>query len=228
MGAIVSDFPQLPQDADADRVGIYTKVYESLTSLGLALPAQAPGVVTRAQLLAHLQQLAGEIIKTEIQNDPETRGYGGFTDAQIADALAREFAPAVPTRFPGTDPAGYVVTASTTAGLQATIVGGGVPNFNTILKDQVFGNLRAALYIRFRNNTTTVALRGRFGRIDDAPSADQLVFAVQAPLAPPAGNIFDVGFLRAPVLRPRLAEILRRFPFAPNAITDADVSAAKV
>lgn len=228
MGAILSDFPQLPADGNPDRVALYTAVYADLTALGLTVPPQAANVVTRAQLLAHLRQLAGDIIKAEILADPEARNYGGLTDAQIAESVASEFAPNVPALWPGADPAGYVVTASTTAGLQATIVGGGAAGFDTLLKNPVTGLLRAAIYIRFRNTTTTVALRGRFGRIDDAPAGNQLVFAVAAPLAPPAGNIFDVGFLRPNVLPPRLASILRRLPYCPNAVTDADITAAKV
>jgi hypothetical protein len=226
MGAILSDFPQLPIDAHPQRVALYTRVYDDLTALGLALPVQPANTISRAQLLAHLQGLAGSIVKAELLADPESR-YTALSDAQIANVISKEFAPNVASRFPGSNVGGYTVLTSTTAGLTAEMTGGGVPNFDTLLFDVTTGNMRASVYLRFRNSTTTVALRGKFGRIDDAPSASALTFAIASPIAPPAGNVFDIGYLRPVLLIPRLAEILRRLPHSPNELTTADITAAK-
>lgn len=228
MGSLTSDFPALPLDADPDRVSLYAKVYADLVAQGIALPAQASNIITRAQLLAHLQAVAGAIIKAELDNDPEARGYGGAADDDSRAILLRsEFAPNVASRWPGASALGYSVVASTTAGLQATIAGGGAPGFDALLNNPLTGTF-PTVYLRFRNTTPTVALRGKFVRIDSVPAADQLAFAVQAPGAPPAGNIFDIGFIRPTTLPPRIALLLRGIPYCPNLLDAADIASAKV
>lgn len=226
MGAITTGFDLVPIEGTPAAVRAYEGVYEDLGALGLALPAQGAGVVTRAQLVAHLRGLVGDLVKGEIDTDSEGI-YGGLTNAQIATLIGSEYAPRVPDRFPGADPAGYVVTASSRNGLQATVVGGGVPGFDALLVNSVTGLLKTTIYIRFRNNTTTALLRGRHARLDGAPSPDTLTFAVEAPAAPPAGNVFDVGFLRGETIPPRLVRVLARLPFAPNQLTEADIIGAR-
>lgn len=228
MGSIVSDFPSLPSDAHPDRVRIYTKAYGALALRGLALPGTPAASITRAAFLAHLQALVGQLIKDEITNDIEARGYSGQSDAQLVVLMRSTFAVVNPARLAGADPAGYVVTASTSNGMQATVVGGAVANFNTLMLEPVSGLLKGAIYARFRMNTTTPVLRGRLVRLDGAPAVDQLTFAGQQPGAPPVGNVFDIGTFRPNELPARFHAVLIGIPFCPNELSAADIAGAKV
>jgi len=88
MGAIVSDFPSLPADADPNRAARYAGVYSDLAVRGLSIPVTASDAITRAALLAHLQTLAGVIIKAELQADPQALYSGAATDALKATAIS--------------------------------------------------------------------------------------------------------------------------------------------
>ena len=226
MGAITSDFPNLPQDGDARRIRKYDNVYATLAGLGLSVPAQPADVITRAQLLAHLQGLVGQLVATEISNDPESLGYSGFTDEQIADAMHIEFPANVPNPLPLSNPLGYTITAATINGMQAEVTGGGDPGFDA-LKDSLAGIIRQAVYARFRNDTLTPVLRGQFVRLDDAPSSNQVTFAVAAPGVPPVGNTFDLSLFKPLRLPPRMLVLLTRIPYCPNRLTAADIAGAR-
>lgn len=228
MGSIVSDFPALPLDSDPGRATTYAKVYDDLTAMGLPTPATPANAISRAALLAFLQAQAGAIVKAELTNDPEARGYtGAASDADRATLIVSEFSPNVATRWPGASPTGYSVISSSNSGMEAAIAGGGDPGFDVLLSNPVTG-VFPVVYARFRNTTTTPALRGRFVRIDGVVSTNRLTFSVHAPLAPPAGNTFDLGYARSTILPPRIAVLLRRLPFAPNTLTAADITSAKV
>lgn len=225
MGAITSDFPSLPQDADPRRVYEYTQAYKSLTEQGLALPAQSVATVTRAQLLAHLQALAGTVIRAELDSDPEARGYSGDTNAQAAARIVAPFAPVAIRRFPRTSQTGYeLIAGSTTGALVATVVGGAAALFTTSLVDE--GIVSTDAIIRFRANTTTVGLRGRMFRLVDVLAADTLAQAPLLPVLPAVGDVFDIVQTRLAQLPPRLGQFLR-IPYAPNVLTAADIAGAR-
>jgi hypothetical protein len=226
MGAIVNGFDNLPADADPNRAALYARVYADLTALGLTLPAQTADTITRAQLVAHLRALAGQLVKDELTNDPEGRGYGPLTNAQVAAILHEEFAETTPQRLDGSHATGYRVVAP----VDARIImlernpGGGAPGFDTFMVKN--GNVVTA-YLRFRNSATTVANRQVFRRVDVLQNGNGLVMTSPFPGVPAVGDICDLGH---PNLRPiagRLARVLRRFPYAPNALDAADVAGAR-
>lgn len=223
MGAIVSDFPQLPADAPG-QAGVYAKVYDDLTVLGLALPAQQPNVVTRAQLLAHLQALAGAIIKAELAGDPDGVGFGAASDAQAATLICNPYILGTSRRFPNSSLTGYQAIAGSTA---AGIVAGLNPGLGNPLLLAVSG-LAGAGAIRFRQSAATVANRGVVLPIQIVPTDTTLTLAVPLPGVPTVGDIFDIGLVAPPQQPPRLHQILRRFPYLPNLLTPADITAAKV
>lgn len=228
MGAIVQDFPSLPVDAAPDRVATFTLVYAELVARGFAVPAQAPNVVTRAQLLAHLQGIVGELVKQELAGDPDGIDYGSAADdGARAVLLCRAYEPAG-RRYPGSHPTGYrIVAGSTASGLVlATNPGAANPGFLA----PALSGLAGAGVVRFRKTAavTVVANRGAFMSILNVASDNTLVMAAPYPAAPAVGDICDIGILSAPQLPPRLNQLLRRIPFAPNELTAADVTAAKV
>lgn len=222
MGAIVSDFEALPADDDANRQAAYAGVYEDLEALELPLPAQPSNVITRAQLLAHLRAQAGALIKAELTADPDGRNYSA-NDAAAAVELAADYVPGQVSRFPGSHPTGYRVAAgSTDTGLVVVqSPGGGAPGLDTI------AGLARGL-IRFRLTAATVANRGAIMTIKAVTAANTFTLDAPLPGAPTVGDILDIGLVRPARLPGRLCQILRRFPFAPNALTPADVAAAKV
>lgn len=83
MAKLVSDFPQLAGDDDPNRLTIYAAVYDDLARIGVAVPGRPSASITRAQLVTHLQQEAGKLIKQELQKG----GYTGKTDAEQTDLL---------------------------------------------------------------------------------------------------------------------------------------------
>lgn len=82
MAAIKSNFENL-KDPNGQAVGVYADI----AKLKRPLPAVAVDKVSLNALTVHLQQLAGDLLKEEIQADPLAIGYAGKTDAQIADLL---------------------------------------------------------------------------------------------------------------------------------------------
>jgi len=228
MGKIVSDFKGLPPDGAtpeeiAFRQRAFAGVYEDLEALELARPVTPSNVITRAALLDHLQTLAGAIIKAELDGDPDGRGYGGASDAVNADAIAADYVPGQVVRFPGSHPTGYRVAAgSTDTGLVLVqSPGGGAPGLLAIA-----GLARGM--IRFRLTAATVANRGAVMTIKAVPLDNTITLDAPLPGVPTVGDILDVGLVRPSRLPGRLCQILRRFPFAPNALTPADITAAKV
>lgn len=224
MGSLTSDFPNLPLDADPKRVALYTGVYADLTSLGLPLPAQPANTVTRAQLLAHLQAQAGAIIKAELAADPDGVGFGAATDAQAAVLLCTPYVLAQARRFPNSNPTGYqAVAGSTAAGLVVGLNPGlGNPTLLSI------GGLVGSSAIRFRASAATVANRGVVVPVLTVPTDTTLTLVVPLPGVPTVGDIFDIGLVVPQQQSPRLHQILRQFPYLPNLLTTADITAAKV
>lgn len=228
MGAIVQDFPSLPADAAPERVAVFAAVYSDLQSRGFALPVQAANVVTRAQLLAHLQGIVGELVKQELAGDPDSVDYASAADdGARAVLLCKSYEPSG-RRFPGSHPTGYrIVAGSTVSGLVlATNPGAANPGFLA----PALAGLAGAAVVRFRKTAavTVVANRGAFMSVLNVASDNTLVMAAPYPAAPAVGDICDVGILSAPQLPGRLNQLLRRIPFAPNELTAADVTAAKV
>lgn len=227
MGAIVSDFPDLPADGAtpaeiAARQRAYAGVYEDLVELGIPVPAQAADVITRAQLLAHLQAQAGALIKAELAGDPDGRGYSAGA-AAAADELVADYVPGNVVRLPASHPTGYRCAAgSTDTGLVLVqSPGGGAPGLLAVK------GLASAM-IRFRLTAGTVANRGQVMTIKAVPNDTTITLDAPLPGVPTVGDILDVGLVRPRRLPGRLGQILRRFPYAPNALTAADVTAAKV
>lgn len=94
MGAIVSDFYYLAHDDNPSKVDCYQRVNQTLTELGLPLPVSPPEVATHAEMLLHLQTIAGNLLKAELLANPAGH-YTGLTDAQIPAAFV--------TALPGED-----------------------------------------------------------------------------------------------------------------------------
>lgn len=235
MGSIVSDFPQLLLETDPNRyqrnkagtivADSYQQVYDDLTALGLPVPAQAVGVVTRAQLVAHLQAQAGALIKAELNGDPDNIGYAGAPDdATRAQLLCNAYILATARRWPGSSLTGYQAAAGSTAtGLVVvTNPGLGAPGLLSL------NGLAGAASIRFRASAATVANRGVVMPIQIVPTDTTLTFAAPLPGVPTVGDIFDLGLTIPPRQAAKLSQILARFPFAPNLLTAADITAAKV
>lgn len=226
MGAIISDFPSLPQDANPHRVQHFQQCYATLLGLGLTLPLQPASTVTRAQLLAHLQVLAGQIIKDELTNNPDSVDYAG-TNAATADNIGKAYATPQGRRWPGSHPTGYQVAAGSTALGLVLLTNPGLvdPGFlGAAFADLPAGNG----VIRFRNTTATVALQGRVRQITLVVASGQIGLAGPLPVIPAVGDVLDLGLTSPPLNVARISQILRGFPFAPNALTTADIAAAKL
>lgn len=86
MGQLNCDFPALPEKTDPAWPAVYGMVYDQLAAMGLPTPGRPYGEITRAQLLKHLQQQAGKIVKEELKRtaDPD---YSGQTDGESAATL---------------------------------------------------------------------------------------------------------------------------------------------
>lgn len=226
MGALVSDFPSLPLDADPRRVEQYQRCYTALTHLGLPIPGPAPEVVTRAVLLAHLQTHAGAIIKTEIAVNPDGVDYSG-PDAATAVNIGVAYALANGQRWPGANLTGYQTAAGSTA--LGLVVLTNPALADPLLLGAAFGGLAAGNgVVRFRLATGTVALRGVIRQIALVPATNQLGMATPLPALPAVGDILDIGLVSPPLNICRVSQVLRGFPFAPNALTAADIAAAKL
>lgn len=88
MGAIVSDFGSLPEAGHPD----YHACFRQLQAMQLSSPATSPETTARPDLLACLQQHAGEKLHAEILDDPTGAGYADKTTTEIA-VLVRSFHP---------------------------------------------------------------------------------------------------------------------------------------
>jgi hypothetical protein len=89
MPKLNSDFPLLPADNNPNRVSIYAAVYAQLQAIGVNPPGQGPGLISHDNLLRHLQQEAGKIVKNELQKV----GYNGHSDAECAALLDSALVP---------------------------------------------------------------------------------------------------------------------------------------
>jgi hypothetical protein len=223
MGAIVSDFVGLPADVPG-QAGLYQKAYDDLTALGIPLPAQLANVITRAQLLAHLQAQAGALIKAELAGDPDGVGFGAATDAQAAVLISNPYVLGGVRRFPNSNATGYQAAAGSTAAGLVVVTNPALANPLLL----ALSGLPGAGMARFRNSAATVANRGVIVPVQFVPTDTTLTVAVPFPGVPTVGDIFDLGLINPAQLPPRLSQILRRFPYAPNILTTADVTAAKV
>lgn len=91
MGAMVSDFPALPQDEDEDRATGFGAVYAQFKARNVPLPQEDPTKVKRATVLGLLQTVGGALIKAELAADParpeDKRLYEGKNDEQVAEAM---------------------------------------------------------------------------------------------------------------------------------------------
>ena len=225
MGAIVTGFDQLP---DEDRAA-YARIYRALSRRGWPVPAIDSTDITRPQLLAHLRSVAGQIVRDELDNDPEGRGYGAQDNATAAHTCNEPYQPdRIGTRVQGAHTQGYVTLAgSTDAGILAEKrIAGGDPDFVTLLTNGE-GVQKRGLFIRFRPNTPRAALRGQIAKIQAVTASNGIAMGVQAPFAIPAGEVFDVGYLNPPIFRARVAMILDRLPYGPNVLTADDITGAR-
>jgi hypothetical protein len=226
MGSLVSDFPSLPPDADPRRIEQYQRAYGALSHLGLPLPAPAPETVTRAVLLAHLQAQAGAIIKAELAGNPDGVDYAG-SDAATAVNIGVAYALLNGQRWPGANLTGYQTAVGTTALGLVVLTNPGLAD--PLLLGAAFAGLAAGNgLIRFRLVTGTVALRGVIRQIATVPATNQLGLATPLPAVAAVGDVFDIGLVAPPLNICRVSQVLRGFPFAPNALTAADITAAKL
>lgn len=207
MGALTSDFPNLPADADPNRAALYAKVYADLTTLGLALPGTASSLITRAALLAHLQGIAGQLIKDDLANDTAGLDFAG-ADASLRNQMCQNIDPNVN---------GIVYTliaVSTTTVI--TFVGGGF---------DLIPNLVGAS-IKWKRNTPTVALQSVVADILSVTS-NSITLNAALPTIASIGDKFkliDKRYKR----RTRINELTVGLPYCPNDLTTADITAAKV
>lgn len=243
MGAITSDFPSLPVEAaslptgDPDpvvaaaqlkaknaRLVEYANVYADLVRIGQAVPAQASNVVTRAQLLAHLQGLAGAIIKADLLADPDAT-YGGNTDAQIAAAIDKPYVLGGVHRIPGSSPTGYQVAAGSTVGGLVLVTNPGLAAPGLLAL-----NLPGVALVRFRAGAAVAQVlnRGVFMPVLLTPLDNTITLSAPLPGLPTVGDVCDLGFVTPAQQGGRLGRILVGLPFVPNVLTTADITAAKV
>lgn len=79
MAKIAAPFAQLPDRTDPNWPGVYETVYAQLTAMGLDLPATAANEISRDDLQAHLQKLAGQLLKAELKKTDHPN-YSGMSD----------------------------------------------------------------------------------------------------------------------------------------------------
>lgn len=220
MGAILSDLTELPSSEGPELRRAYKKIYDELTELSETPPAQPDNSITPAQLKAALQAVIGQRIKTEIANDPRNLNYAGKTDAQQAAILNDPFS-LLGKRIQGAPIMEIIAPLSNTV-LKVQRSGGGAVDLLP------FGLNLKGKAVRFRNNTTTVALQGATFVID-ATNGDTITL-VGVGLTTPAvlGDTLVIEETDPTVFANRLHQILRRIPHAPNVVTTADVTNAKL
>lgn len=81
--ALTSNFPQLPDDEDPNRVTVFQMIFSQLDSMGIGHPGTPADTITRANMLRHLQQEAGKLLHSELQD----ARYQGQSDIDAADLL---------------------------------------------------------------------------------------------------------------------------------------------
>jgi hypothetical protein len=230
VGAIVSDLPQLAADNAPDRIQRYEGVYADLIALGLVVPAFPANVISRVTLLAHLQGLIGEAVKAELLADPDEIYNGASpTDAVLAARISDPYDLPFLRRFPGTGVYRCAVGTTAASLTLVEIPGAIAPDFASI---PGLANNMLQLLVRLGPLTNTIALRGVFRRISaiGAPT-NILALTTALPVAPSLTDIVRIGV--APQdgnfrMAARLSQFLTRIPYAPNALTAADITAAKV
>lgn len=79
MAKIGAPFAQLPDRTDPNWPGVYETVYAQLEAMKLATPATPANEISRADLEAHLQMLAGQLLKGELKKTDKPN-YSGMTD----------------------------------------------------------------------------------------------------------------------------------------------------
>lgn len=107
MGAIKYDFDSVPSDeghqagslvayyqalGEAKEQGkalppeppSYRRIYEDLAANEYPLPTTLADTITRAELIAHLQRVAGDRVKAELQKDPDEVYADATSDAEVA------------------------------------------------------------------------------------------------------------------------------------------------
>lgn len=220
MGAILSDLTELPSVEGPELRRAYRKIYDELAELSETPPAQPDNSITPAQLKAALQTVIGQRIKTEIANDPRNLNYAGKTDAQQAAILNDPFS-LLGKRIRGIPILEIIAPLSNTV-LKVQRSGGGAVDLLP------FGLNLKGKAVRFRNNTTTVALQGATFVIDST-NGDTITL-VGVGLTTPAvlADTLVVEETDPTVFANRLHQILRRIPHAPNVVTTADVTNAKL
>jgi hypothetical protein len=220
MGAILSDLTELPSAEGAELRRAYRKIYDELADLSETPPANPDSSIAPSQLKAALQAVIGRRIKDEIANDPLNLNYAGKTDAQQAAILNDPFS-LLGRRIHGLQAMEIIDPLSSTV-LKVQRSGGGAVDLRP------FGTNLNGKAVRFRNNTTTVALRGATFAI--ASTNGDTITLVDPGLTTPAviGDVLVIEETDPTVFASRLHQILRRIPHAPNVVTAADVANAKL
>lgn len=231
MPTIAFTFPTLPADADPNRVDFYQRTYKALQRKGLAVPGTEADQISRADLLLHLQTVAGQIVRDELDNDPANRGYGALSNADAATAINEHYMAvngAPGQRFPEANQQGYVTLAGSTdvALLAERRPSGGDPGFDTFLLAST-GIPRPDAFIRFRMVTPTVGLRGKLAKVQAVTASNAIALGTKSPIVIPAGEIFDLGRPFPDILPPRLVDVLLGVPWGPRQLTEADIAAAR-
>lgn len=92
MAAIKSDFPNLPDDKDPNQAVIFRGILNGLEARGIPLPDKSPKTLKRADMLAHLQTIAGDLIRKDLDADGKRDGAARvFKDARTNEDVAAAF-----------------------------------------------------------------------------------------------------------------------------------------
>jgi hypothetical protein len=146
-GPIVSDFPGLPTE------GPYCGIYADLVLNGYPAPEADCETITPADMLLHVQTVAGASLAAELVDDPTGRGYAGHTFQEQADMLGVEY-PIACADNAGAFTGFSVSTTSTVRRGQTT--------WYTMLDfgADAFTGAAGSCYLKFDAATTTEALQG--------------------------------------------------------------------
>jgi hypothetical protein len=207
MGNITSDFTLLPADADPNRVALYANIYADLTALGLGVPVTASNVITRANLLAFLQRVVGQLIKDELSNDPAILDYTGG-DASLRNQVCANLEPNLNNTT-------YMLAAVSTTTV-ITLTGA---NFHLI-------PILVGASVKFKRNTPSVALQSVTAEVLSV-LPDSITLVTALPVSAAIGDRFKFIDKRIK-RRARLNELTVGIPHCPNDLTTADITAAKV
>jgi hypothetical protein len=168
------------------------------------------------------------ILASEITNDPESLGYAGKSDQEVADLLNAPYyrlhsgvrRGAIEVQA-GSIPGAYLAGPRDTTWGRIVLLTADIAKFRSALDI----NDPAHHYtLRFTNTTTTVALRGLrrpIARVDD----NALVVSEPLPAAPVSGDRIRIGhYMEQPS---RWAVLKVCIPHAPPEIIASDVEAAR-